>query len=1361
MRSSLSLAVALLSAIGVSADGGYYTTAPPVYPTVPPVYTTAPPVYPTVVPPVYTTAPPVYPTVVPPVYTTAPPVYPTVPPVYTTAPPVYPTVPPVYTTAPPVYPTVVPPVYTTAPPVYPTVPPVYTTAPPVYPTIPPVYTTAPPVYTTAPPVYTTASPVYTTASPVYTTKTPVYTTASPVYTTASPVYTTASPVYTTASPVYTTASPVYTTASPVYTTASPVYTTASPVYTTASPVYTTASPVYTTASPVYTTASPVYTTASPVYTTASPVYTTASPYCEETTTPVIPTYTYVPPVYSTVPPKPTYTYVPPVYSTYTPPVYSTTTPVIPTYTYVPPVYSTYTPPVYSTYTPPVYSTTTPVIPTYTYVPPVYSTYIPPVYPTYVPPVYSTYVPPVYSTYVPPVYSTVTLKPTYTYVPPVYPTYVPPVYTTSVCEPVTVLLTQLVTVTQTVTVTKPAVTYTATPTSYEYETLEWCSDDSGEETVTSPAYSKAYVGGLNLYDAMSVARLVPSALVFLGLDLCTHALGSAVSLRRGEGNLESAQTVTDRSAVWRAFACMPLFTASDNTPLLMLYGGTNHANSTDPLAVAAKGVTSLQVFDLNNNKWYAPVTANAPKTGPVLPGCGAASGNIWVYSSQYGTPGKASTAVSLLDSVHWSWSSPTEQGQLPVTRFGAAYAYASTSQSFYMHGGVPLNDLTNTADSPPGIANNMDILKPSGLTWDYASNGPARKYHTLCYMSSIESLVLFGGSDQNIASYNDIKTFSVKSNIWQYSVNVEGAAPAERILHSAVCTADSMYVFGGLHSINDDPSDSAVWMLKASGPTNFTWSKAPVLASAMSTGPTARAGHSAALYGNNMYIFGGVGPSGQDGTMYKLDLDKWQWTTATADQDDSSGSSNGAKTRVLIAAVVSSVLGVICIGVIAFVFYRWNRRRAVAVLSPTPVSGNSDDSANGGINKQPNIAMPISRGVAAYASANAQMSYSQQYEDNPGLLFMASSESTAVHRSRASNLVANNYMPSPHANPSLGSSVGTFSPPLSPALARDSPSNRTSCMSSSPNGTPPSGSAGASPPVPPTAQAYSYSPNEVISNILSSGQPIPAWLREAAQRGSGELSDPSTPVNQPAISALGSGAGATPALVVANVAVDRSSNHPAETGHQRPDCLTASEPGRYPTRLLDISSLNSDATNDTRSAPHYEPIQYMNNTRVSTDLATNYAHGSSAVPRTGRKVRRRESDLSDISFALGPNTAQSLSWPGMGSIAQPMVPPVPPHMNSLYGGLESTGIRVGQVSSSSITCEPSYIVAASSHEQGSVADDGILSPLDRLARYHNLDSWMMSRPERETTPSQASVSATTDDTSNIYNALPVRRSTDSF
>ncbi|KAJ2551391.1 hypothetical protein EV175_003709 [Coemansia sp. RSA 1933] len=395
----------------------------------------------------------------------------------------------------------------------------------------------------------------------------------------------------------------------------------------------------------------------------------------------------------------------------------------------------------------------------------------------------------------------------------------------------------------------------------------------------------------------------------------------------EGNLDGSPTVSTASTAWRTFACMIPFTASDGTPLLMLYGGSSTNNAQDPLTVAADGVSGLHVFDENTSTWYAPNTANAPSKGPVLPGCGATNGSAWVYDPHYGVTGENSSPVSLLDSVHWSWSSPTEQGQLPVTRFGAAFAYVSSSGQFYMHGGVPLSTSTNEADDPPGIANNLDILNPTDLSWSYASNGPARKYHSLCYLSSIDSLVLFGGSDQNIASYNDIKVFSVKSNVWQYSLSIGGNVPSERVLHSAVCTDKSMIVFGGTNKVGDTPSDSTVWVLSASNETSFAWSKAPISSADQNMGPTARAGHSAALRNNAMFIYGGVGPSGQDSVMYKLDMDQWKWSqTNVTGSSPSATSSHNTKTAVLIAAIVSSVLGILTVGISATVIYRFMRRR---------------------------------------------------------------------------------------------------------------------------------------------------------------------------------------------------------------------------------------------------------------------------------------------------------------------------------------------------------------------------------------------------------------------------------------------------
>ncbi|KAJ2454570.1 hypothetical protein EV183_001441 [Coemansia sp. RSA 2336] len=415
-------------------------------------------------------------------------------------------------------------------------------------------------------------------------------------------------------------------------------------------------------------------------------------------------------------------------------------------------------------------------------------------------------------------------------------------------------------------------------------------------------------------------------------------------------------VSDPKSAWRTFSCLVPFTASDNTPFLMLYGGTSSTGETDPLKLAEKGSTSLQVFNLKNSKWYQPNTANAPDNGPVLPGCGAASGDIWVYNPQYGVSNKESTSVSLLDSVHWSWSAPTQQGQLPVPRFGAAFAYVPEKQAFYMHGGIALDTSTNTASSSNSAANNLDILSPDDLKWNYASNGPARVYHTLCYLKSIGAIVLFGGADGDAGSYNDVKLLSTQTNTWEYAVNVKGDAPSKRLLHSAVCTDDTMFVFGGVHSIDSKPSDSAVWMLKANSNSDFTWSKAPISGSSQSTGPVARAGHSAAIHDGNMYIYGGFGSGGQDSTMYKLDLTNWQWsrTDITGSNGDSQKDDKN-KTAVLIAAIVSSVLGVVVVGITAAVIFRIIRRRSRKALGGRRQS-DAHDSLDSNHDQAPNAAL---------------------------------------------------------------------------------------------------------------------------------------------------------------------------------------------------------------------------------------------------------------------------------------------------------------------------------------------------------------------------------------------------------------------
>ncbi|KAJ1993641.1 hypothetical protein GGI25_001531 [Coemansia spiralis] len=936
-------------------------------------------------------------------------------------------------------------------------------------------------------------------------------------------------------------------------------------------------------------------------------------------------------------------------------------------------------------------------------------------------------------------------------------------------------------------------------------------------------------------------------------LVAHAQ-SAVALGRREGNLDSSFAVSDPSSIWRAFACMDPFTAADGTPLLILYGGTNNTDASDPLQFAGNGDSRLHVFGVNSNRWYAPSTNNAPSNGPVLPGCGTGQGNIWVYDPHYGTTSLQSSPISLLDSVHWSWSLPTEDGQLPVTRFGAAFAYVSTNENFYMHGGIPLSSDTNKADNPPGIANNLDILSPSSLSWTYASNGPARKYHSLCYISSIDSLILFGGSDQNIASYNDVKTFSIKSSAWQYSLNITGDAPSERVLHSAVCTDDSMIVFGGTHQVGDTPSDSNVWVLTASDETTFAWSKAPISSSSLAKGPSARAGHAAVLYSQTMYIYGGIGPSNGDDTMYTLDVSKWAWSQISAadmGSKNNGGGSGGVNTRVLIAAIVSSVLGVICVGIAAFVFYRWNRRRGVAQYKQEQeqeqeqeqTHNNDDNDNDNGDNEfgkaeagKNNINLYLdddkqdggNNAIVAtsalvgsldlYTRAVQRDSYVKQYEDPNYLLMLGSSGSTTVHgRQTSSDIVANDYLPPPHTNPSVGSSsVGSFSLPMTtegmPAGAATNgivshPSSEVTDKARSVQNTSDSNTADLQ-ESPSHRLSSAYAPTaDVINGILLSGQPIPAWLREAANQSAdqkdsdivGERTLEIRNKHKQANEDSNSGNGHE----FANSTNTNSNPSPrhiqTEQGNNSTDNL-----GLPPSigKIAEGSSIYSSNTNDTQSALVYEPIQYVNVSRTPTGVASTaqtsarqeahqsnvFGIGGSSMPKT----RRRASDLSDIDFnwAALQNSGIAISnnMTDLTSIAQPMAPPVPLRMNSLYGELESRGILVGEASipqasvatTSCISVEDSRAsteaVAAPQYRRNGFAnteymmtssasddDNEILSPLGRLARYHNIDSWMASETgtDRAGSPSQWSNSNETDDTSNIYAARPVRQSSDGF
>ncbi|KAJ1663202.1 hypothetical protein IW140_004923 [Coemansia sp. RSA 1813] len=687
----------------------------------------------------------------------------------------------------------------------------------------------------------------------------------------------------------------------------------------------------------------------------------------------------------------------------------------------------------------------------------------------------------------------------------------------------------------------------------------------------------------------------------------------------------------------------------------------------------------------------------------------------------------------------------------------------------MHGGIPLSDAKNEADSPAGIANSLDILSPSDLSWGYASNGPARKYHSLCYIKSIDSIVLFGGSDQNIASYNDVKSYSMKSSSWSYSLDVEGDKPSERVLHSAVCIDDSMLVFGGTHTIGDSPSDSTVWMLKANNESSFTWSMAPIPSSSLGMSPSARFGHSAALYNNNMYIYGGIGPSGKDDTVYMLDINKWEWSQINPSNADSKDSDNGVKTRVLIAAIVSSVLGIICVGIAAFVFYRWNRRRSTVQeknegpAADSEMPGSSEYSSSG-------------NAIANAETVNGKIGTDGYVDDNDnqniitpinatGRRGIDTGPNTEPHKEFETHRHSD-------INPQIRSNI----------LAQY---NATTDSRSS-----------------------AYTPVEVINDILLSGKPLPAWLREAVKRSDKEQN---TPEANPIMTHK------SPTLSLDVDAESRKQANVENHGSSKPTSAANSNARQKSSNgtnihelkdntdnMQEVSSVHSAETNDAQSAQTYEPIKYVTVSRASTD-AGSMMQGTTKEDRQGSDTKYRGTsavqtrnynpELSDADFdsagLQGDIAARNVLSALSSSIAQPMSPPVPLRMNSLYGELGNRGITIGEASIPQASVATSHMSSEEGISQASAGsrptqapredisgsstsrytmgppqlsmDSEILSPLDRLARYHALDSWMVAGANagRTESLSQWSDSNETDDTSKIYAAHPVRRSSDSF
>lgn len=149
----------------------------------------------------------------------------------------------------------------------------------------------------------------------------------------------------------------------------------------------------------------------------------------------------------------------------------------------------------------------------------------------------------------------------------------------------------------------------------------------------------------------------------------------------------------------------------------------------------------------------------------------------------------------------------------------------------------------------------------------------RDEHTAVVCQTNGLMIVFGGYNEG-ARTNDIIIYNFSAHLWTKVKLAEGSPkPCPRSGHSAVLHQGDMYVFGGKDEDANKLQD--LWKFNYN---QLSWEKLtqPNLDHNL---PMARSGHSAALYGDFIVIFGGIYEVTKElNDLYAYSIQKNQWIT---------------------------------------------------------------------------------------------------------------------------------------------------------------------------------------------------------------------------------------------------------------------------------------------------------------------------------------------------------------------------------------------------------------------------------------------------------------------------------------------------
>ncbi|KAF9357419.1 F-box only protein 42 [Mortierella sp. AD094] len=510
-----------------------------------------------------------------------------------------------------------------------------------------------------------------------------------------------------------------------------------------------------------------------------------------------------------------------------------------------------------------------------------------------------------------------------------------------------------------------------------------------------------------------------------------------------------------SPTWRAFHGAAIVDTS-----MLIFGGITDPTKS-PYGYSVQGSNDLWVWSTTLRQWSQP-SIQFPGSSTSAPAPQKCLSSITLQSqgkmmSYIGNVSSPTNSLLMLDTYFWVWSIPNSPNAVvaPPLRLGAA---VGTSDSLvFVHGGaaVGANGYATT-----GVLNDLTKLDESTFQWTSIANGPSLMYHTMCRLTGLNMMAIFGGSDQTTSAYNTVNTFDLTLEVWRLAVPVNpgvgGTVPSARKGHTAVCLNNTMIVYGGGP---DGPLDDDVWVLDASK-TQWVWNR---ITTNKQMGPGPRTGHSALLNGTNMLVWGGYGaPMPNDTNIYILDTVAWQWSSSKESASPAipvsipsppgGGGGTGSKKNNLPLTI-----GVICGSlalIAAFIGFLLLRRRSAkrdqgtSKDSQTSASFLSDVEQHGGkdiiLEEKPSSGDRESTSSTGKRSQNTAMRRSPQGYPMQSMAAFAEQGSSQAESSRSSGRNQNpQALPSKDKEPtttsgSVGARVGSIaSDPYYPTyLAED-------------------------------------------------------------------------------------------------------------------------------------------------------------------------------------------------------------------------------------------------------------------------------------------------------------------------------------